>query len=105
MGKNVDKNYKLIPALTFSPHDKWLARIRDGKVTVWKVSETNGTLQYEANFPNAQFLAFDRSEKLLFVGRMTHFRDRSSKKSTLITTFDSWSHNVYDQLDNRYDLG
>jgi WD40 repeat protein len=68
MGKNVDKNYKSISALTFSPNDKWLARIRDGKVTVWKVSETNGTLQYESTFPNAQLLAFDRSEQLLFVG-------------------------------------
>jgi WD40 repeat protein len=66
--ENVDGDNQAIPALAFSPADKWLARIRADRVSVWRVRGLGGRLQYESDLPGARFLAFDNSEKLLFVG-------------------------------------
>ncbi len=80
ISRNVDKDFQSIPALVFSPEDKWLARIRADKITIWRVLWLGGKLKHEFDFPNAKLLAFDYTEDLLFVG--------SDKEITIINLAD-----------------
>ncbi len=55
-----------VPAFSFSPNDKWLARIYQNKVTVWNVEKRQDVLINES-IPSANILSFDPSSNFLYV--------------------------------------
>ena len=56
-----------ITALSFSPDGKWLARIQDDILTVWKTDTRAEKLHLEHKIPDGRLLAFDRASELLFM--------------------------------------
>lgn len=83
---NVDKDYKHVLALSFSPIDKWLARIRENKVTIWRVFGLTGKEQYEVEIPFAKLLVFDNTEHMLFVSSEDTVSVIDINKKEIVTT-------------------
>ncbi len=68
LGENKDGDLQEIPALSFAPNNQWLARIRDDKLSIWRIGVVRGSLYLEENVPGARLLVFDQLSALLIVG-------------------------------------
>jgi hypothetical protein len=84
--KNIDNDFKSVSALTFSLNDKWLARIRENKVTIWRVFGLTGKEQYEVEIPSAKLLVFDNTEQMLFVSSEDIVTAIDITKKEIVTT-------------------
>lgn len=87
--RNIDNDFKAAIALTFSPSDRWLARIRDDKVNIWRVIGLTGKEQYEVEIPSAKLLVFDNMEQMLFVSSEDTITVIDITKKDIVTTLST----------------
>jgi hypothetical protein len=57
-----------VAALSFSPNGKFLARIQENVLTLWKSTVYSGDIQFEYGVLDGHLIAFDQSSEMLFVG-------------------------------------
>ena len=84
LGTYKERERHEITGLSFSPDGKWLARIQDDVVSLWKVDARKGELYTEHYIPDGRLLAFNPSSELLFIGTKETIRIWDIRKMKFI---------------------
>jgi WD40 repeat protein len=78
-----------VAALSFSPNNKWLARIYQSRVTVWNVEEQQQGVFINEIIPDVNKLSFDPSSNLLFVATSSEIAVLNLKSGKKMTTYNT----------------
>ncbi len=89
ISKNNNSEAYKVDALSISPDEHYLARIRNNKLSVWDIRFLNHKIVIDENIDGENILAFDQSGEILFVAGNNHIIIWDIKNNTKIKDLEA----------------